>query len=58
MSFVAGYIDENIHYCPYCAERLDYISLMGETKCSHCGKSFCVIEGEESEDDSDEEADE
>lgn len=54
MSFVAGYIDENIHYCPYCAERLDYISLMGETKCSHCGKSFCVIEGEESEGDPDE----
>lgn len=49
MNFVAGYIDENISYCPYCAERLNYISLMGETKCSRCGKSFCVIEGEESE---------
>lgn len=45
-----GYTDENIRYCPYCGESLDYISLVGETKCLKCGKSFVVIEGEESED--------
>lgn len=45
--FVAGYIDTDIHYCPYCGERLEMISCVGETVCSECGKSFCVIEGEE-----------
>jgi len=55
MNFVAGYIDDNIHYCPYCSERLLYISCLADTRCDKCGKSFCVIEGEQNEeDDSDE----
>lgn len=44
-----GYIDENIRFCPYCGEQLEYISLVGETKCLKCGKSFVVMEGEGSE---------
>ena len=45
-SFVMGYIDTEIHYCPYCGERLTMIDLIGDTVCEKCGKSFCVIEGE------------
>ena len=48
-SFVAGYVDEEISFCPYCGERLEYISCIGDTVCGSCGKSFCVIEGENDE---------
>ncbi len=40
-----GYIDSEICFCPYCGERLAVISLIDETTCEKCGKSFCVIEG-------------
>lgn len=47
--FVAGYIDSDIHYCPYCGERLTMISFIGDTVCDNCGKAFCVIQGESEE---------
>ena len=45
--FIAGYIDENINYCPYCGVRLDMVDLWSETVCRECGKAFFVIAGEE-----------
>ncbi len=44
--FVMGYIDTNIHYCPYCGEHLTIKNYIGDTVCDNCGKAFCVIEGE------------
>ena len=49
--FIAGYIDENINYCPYCGSRLDMISLYAETACPGCGRAFYVIVGENIEED-------
>jgi NADH pyrophosphatase NudC (nudix superfamily) len=48
--FIAGYIDEDIQFCPYCGAVLDMIDLWSETKCRECDKSFFVIAGEAEED--------
>lgn len=47
--FIAGYIEEDIHYCPYCGSILDMVSLHSETVCQECGKAFFVIVGEAEE---------
>lgn len=44
---IAGYIEEDISFCPYCGERLDMVSLFAETHCRSCGRSFFVVAGEE-----------
>jgi predicted RNA-binding Zn-ribbon protein involved in translation (DUF1610 family) len=45
--FIAGYIDEDINYCPYCGSRLDSVNLYAETYCPECRRAFLVIGGEE-----------
>lgn len=45
--FIAGYIDEDICYCPYCGNRLDGVNLYAETYCPECRRVFFVIRGEE-----------
>ena len=50
--FVAGFIDASIHFCPYCAQPLDNVSMSDDTECSACGKPFCVIEGEKKKEES------
>ena len=47
---VFGYIDSDINYCPYCGERLSMKGIYGDTECDECGKRFCVVEGENEED--------
>ncbi len=49
--FIAGYIDEDIQYCPYCGNRLDTINLWTETACHDCGRTFYIIAGENIEED-------
>lgn len=49
--FIAGYIEEDIHYCPYCGSRLDGVNLHSETICQECNRAFFVIEGETIEED-------
>ena len=44
--FIAGYIDEDINYCPYCGAKLDMVALWSDTICPECHKAFCVITGE------------
>ena len=49
--FIAGYIEEDIRYCPYCGSILDMVSLCGETICQECSKAFFVLAGENIEED-------
>ena len=46
MNMVTGIIDGTISFCPYCGGELSMTSFIDETYCEDCGKSFCVIEGE------------
>lgn len=47
-SYIEGYSDtDEIHYCPFCGEKVGEFHADGTATCSECGERFAVIKYEE-----------